>query len=171
MSFDLINRVQDRTTREALRELAVGLAAATNPTRYAFRAHQTVQQNFATSGTYQATFDVVDFDLAGEYDVLTSSFIPLNAGYYLISSSVSFVSAPPTGTTLELSIYEDGTSLQDLYYIGVGTSYGPQLAGVDIFQVKPGSRYQVLVRVPTVTGGNKTQNNGGDTWFAAVRLA
>ncbi|MCY9503289.1 hypothetical protein, partial [Paenibacillus larvae] len=88
----------------------------------AFRARASIDQIFTTTGPFYVAFQTVEYDLNGEYNPATSTFVSSQGGVYTISvslmlaadPSVEFVSLALEGPNFSGTIFIRNTDHPDL---------------------------------------------------------
>lgn len=135
------------------------------------RVHsQGVALNIANGAPVAMALTQEDFDSLNEWNIATSQFIPINAGYYFMCFQL-VVNAVPINTTLQINIAENAGATYAL-----DTKFHP-VAGNNVSMRVSTIQYLTPNNVIIVEGG---QNSGGalacantraESFFTAHRLS
>jgi hypothetical protein len=114
----------------------------------AFRAiNITTDQPVSANTPLKITFPSVQFDLEGEFNPATSTFIPSTNGVYFVLGDVAFNPYDPNGdyrTRIEIHVNGKRAAAIDNDFFGVGTHYLNNAAVSTILQLQAGDRVEVF---------------------------
>ena len=77
------------------------------PPKTLVRAFLETSQSIPSSTLTVVNFDGVDYDVTGDFNILTDRFICPTSGYYFISGKVHFISMV-SGEFINIGLYRDG---------------------------------------------------------------
>jgi hypothetical protein len=114
----------------------------------AFRAiNTTIRQPAAADTFIKIVFPTVQFDLAGEYDPASSTFIPSRKGVYLVIGNVEFQPEDPNvnyRTRVEIRINGTPAVAIDNDFFGAGTPFLNIVAVSTIVMLRAGDHVEVF---------------------------
>lgn len=114
----------------------------------AFRAiHTTTDQPVASNIPVKITFSSVQFDLAGEFDPKTSTFIPSANGIYYILSTVAFKPYDPNGDYkihIEIRVNGKQAVVTDSHFFGGGAPYLNDATVSTVLGLEAGDQVEVF---------------------------
>lgn len=134
-----------------------------------FRAHLVTPYNVTTTGDDTIIFDTEDWDIAGEFDLATSTFTPNSSGTYVVSASVYSTTSQNgiTGHTFYLILGVNAGPSYSLNIQQVGDfNAGFALTHCGVYDLTAGNDYTIIVNGLK----NPTSIQSQSTWFSIYRI-
>jgi len=109
-----------------------------------------------------------DFD-TGDYDHVTSTFTPLEAGNYLITSNVTLTSVP-ADTVLRIMIYKNGALYRNKQKMSGSASENCGLDITEIMELNGTTDYVQIFVLQGTGAGLNVYNTNNSTWFSGSKI-
>ena len=143
-----------------------GVAGVNTP---AFYAYKSSGQSVATDTNTKVTFETELFDSDGKYDAGASRFTPTVAGYYFVSSTLSFTNHP-AGKYCQVRIVKNGADVFSEFNQNQFASSDADTKTTATFIIYLDADDYLEIFIRHNAGQNETTRSGQECRFMAQRI-